>query len=203
MPVEFEDPHYIRASEDMYQSYIFDTENRLCFPTNHRTKAKWEALHEVFPDLVRGRAFMDVGAAQGFFCWKALECGAQWVYGLEKREDYWRPVYEALAHAERLPVFWLHGSFPEDLKYKRADIVLMLSLSHHLARAHMDFDHQLRELALATERTLLVEYISPDDGVIMNIICRIDIPVHYLHVVSIFLQTSGDGSPYQSGPSND
>ena len=168
MTIEFKSP-FIQASKDLYQSYTFDVDRLTCYPGNNRTRAKWDALKDVFPKIVRDRTFMDIGAAQGFFCFKALDLCATHVIGVEKRESYWRSVEEALNAANRsrllpLSMEYLCLSFPGATKHLEAEVVMALSLSHHLARNGMYFGQQLDKFAQLTKRTLLIEFIAPEDA---------------------------------------
>ena len=64
--ITYEEPWLISADTN-YQGYRVNLETGECIPTGKRVLRKWEALKDIFPGLVAGKSFMDIGCAQGFF----------------------------------------------------------------------------------------------------------------------------------------
>jgi len=152
-----------------YQGYTLDTQTGLCTPTNGRSIPKWDAVKDVFPDIIRGRSFMDIGSAQGFFCWKALECGATHAIGVERRDTYWRELHQWLA-----PGFpasknfqWVKSVWPFQTQNVQEDVVMCLSIVHHLF-PRVSLATILQDLANSTARYLFVEWIGRADKMVIK-----------------------------------
>jgi len=113
-----------------YQGYIYDVAANECRPTNDRMRARWAAICDFFPDLVMGKTVLDIGAHQGFFCFKALEHGATAVIGIESNENFYRPVADALTILPVSKLEWIKARWPAT--DHQADVVVLLSTIHHL-----------------------------------------------------------------------
>jgi hypothetical protein len=152
-----------------YQGYTLDTETGQCTPTNGRSIPKWDAVKGVFPGVVKGQVFMDIGSAQGFFCWKALECGAVRAIGIELRDRYWQELDQWLAPgfpaSKRFQ--WAHLAWPGQTQHLQADVVMCLSLVHHLF-PRMSLATILQTLAASTIQHLFVEWIGRGDKMVIK-----------------------------------
>lgn len=149
------------VSEDSnYQGYTYSPLLNLCLPTNKRCIRKWAVVQKVFPWLVRDRAFMDIGASFGFFCFKALEHGARLSIGLEKHPPYHRAMRDALRQAPVPNLEWVNGSWPET--GHKADVVMILSVIHHLF-PKKSLGAILDDLYQSSNRWVIAEWIARDD----------------------------------------
>jgi hypothetical protein len=162
--ITYEEPWLISADTN-YQGYKVNLETGECIPTGKRVLRKWDALKDVFPELVRGKTFMDIGCAQGFFLFKAWECGATWAIGIEKREEYYRALFPHLLEMASMCVHNL--TFPHMGASIYTDVVMCLSLVHHLFPAY-SLPAILTLLASRAEETLLVEFIAPEDRMVQR-----------------------------------
>lgn len=149
-------------SEDTnYQGFVWDSEALVCTPTNSRVLKKWATLEPHFPALVKNKSFLDIGANMGFFCFKALEHGAQAVTGLEKHLPYFNSLASALRHLDPATrnLTWVHVKWPTE---DRADVVMMLSMVHHLL-ARMSLEEILERLRQAAP-VAIFEWVEPWDA---------------------------------------
>lgn len=162
--VRVEDGKLISA-ETNYQGYIWDPKVTTCTPTGKRSVAKWKAVQQIFPSLVKGREFIDIGASFGFFCFKALECNASWVTGVERHKPYWQAIQDAPMHTAHFT--WLCKRFPRETEHLHGDVVMCLSLIHHLFPSHSLYAilYYLREMTI---EWLFIEWISPEDRAIVR-----------------------------------
>ena len=98
-----------------------------------------DAILPVTMDL-RGKTLLDIGAAEGNFCWEAVRRGAAYAVALEEaaprvdlmrkiRDAYRLPVAVALLDAKAgcLPELTIHD------RLLRYDVVLLLNVLHHFA----------------------------------------------------------------------
>lgn len=152
-----------------YQGYTLDIKTGLCTPTNGRSIPKWGAVKDIFPSVVKGRDFMDIGSAQGFFCWKALECGASQAVGIELRDRYWQELRQWLivGFPASKHFRWLNLSWPSQTLLLHADVVMCLSLVHHLF-PRMSLATILQALAATTTHYLFVEWIGRADKMVIK-----------------------------------
>ena len=139
-----------------YQGYTYDIESNICTPTNHRTIPKWKAVGDVFEKIVKGSSFMDIGASMGFFCFKALECGATMSTGIEANSGYHKSVEMVCGDK----IKYINDKFPGPCV--GADVVMALSLVHHLSRSN-SLEVIADELANVTGKHLIIEWIGNDD----------------------------------------
>lgn len=160
--VTVEDGKLISA-ETNYQGFVWDPALNVCTPTGKRAVAKWKAVQGIFSDLVKHREFIDIGANFGFFCFKALEYGASWVTGVENNKSYWRAIQDAHMLTSRFA--WLHKKFPGGTEYLHGDVVMCLSLVHHLF-PRLSLASILGHLHQMARMYVLLEWVSPLDRAI-------------------------------------
>jgi SAM-dependent methyltransferase len=143
-----------------YQGFEYGLDSGVCIPTNNRTKKKWKAVEIFFPELVRGRSFLDLGANFGFFCYKAMEQGASHATAVESNKQY----FSAISRAQDLErrVAWLHAKFPQGTSHLEADVVWCMSLIHHVfpKKSMEEILDALREM---THVAAVVEWVGRDD----------------------------------------
>ena len=120
----------IIAAPTNYQGFVYNRLTGECKPNNPRMIAKWEAVEHIFPYLVRGLTFLDIGSLHGFFCLKALEHGATRATGVEMNENFFRPMMDALAKIPILGMAWVKATWPDG--HLHADVTMAMSLIHHL-----------------------------------------------------------------------
>jgi hypothetical protein len=142
-----------------YQGHTFCPATNVCTATNKRTVRKWATLERVFPALVRGRTFMDLGANFCFFCFKALQHGATRAIGIEAHEPYHAALAAVLEQAPVPGLEWVHARWPSK---HRADVVMALSLVHHLA-VKTPLAQILDDLQAGTGHCAIVEWVDPED----------------------------------------
>lgn len=142
-----------------YQGFRYDPVANACTPTSNKTRRKWGAVASVFPALVCGRTFMDLGANFGFFNFKALECGATHTIGIEAHEPYHAALAAVLEQVPVPGLEWVCARWPTP---HQADVVMALSLVHHLAMK-TPLERILDDLRAGTRRAVLAEWIDPED----------------------------------------
>ncbi len=143
-----------------YQGYIYDVVANECRPTNDRMRTRWAAVCDFFPGVVAGRTFLDVGAHQGFFCFKALEHGATLATGIESNKNFYQPLASAL---EQLPMpnfEWVFAKWPTE---HSADVVMVLSTIHHLYPA-MSLEEIVMALTVYTGQVAVVDFPDEHDA---------------------------------------
>jgi hypothetical protein len=162
----------IVAARTNYQGFVYDTEKNVCTPTNARMKKKWAAVEAVFPDLVRGRSFLDIGACFGFFCFKALEHGARLPIGLEMNENFYRPVADALlelrisgkADSPGPWMAWIKKKWPTDVK---ADVVMAMSVLQYIF-PDLSLTGFLDRIKWSARVAALVEFPRREDSTVIK-----------------------------------
>lgn len=155
----------IVAAESNYQSFTYDVKKNTCIPTNKRTVQKWNAVKDWFPALVEGRKFMDIGASLGFFGFKALECGAQFVTCVEYKEKRCKPMIAMLKQVQ-LPTFrWQCEAWPNG---RRAEVIMYLSVIHHMAQSS-SLRSIVYDLSFATKKCAIVEWVDKEDKQVRNV----------------------------------
>jgi hypothetical protein len=149
----------IVSAKTNYQGFTYNPATNLCAPTNNRVVRKWAVVRDVFPELVRGRSFMDLGANFGFFNFKALECGAAHTIGIEAHEPYHAALAAALARVPVPGLEWVCARWPTT---HQADVVMALSLVHHLAMK-TPLERILDDLRAGAHEAVIAEWIDPED----------------------------------------
>lgn len=147
----------IISADTNYQGYTYDTEKKVCTPTNHRTAPKWETVRGIWPSIIPGNSFMDIGASMGFFCFKAVEHGASKSIGIESHGDYFNAVKSVCGDI----IDYHQCRFPA-INGLSADVVMALSIVHHLLQSH-GIETVAQQLADVTKKALIVEWIGVDD----------------------------------------
>jgi SAM-dependent methyltransferase len=89
---------------------------------------KWEAMQ--MPLDLTGKSVLDIGCAEGFFCLKSAERGAQRIVGVDFR---WRTLLAAklIALQNGYDIEYRLGTFTETGFEGKYDYVLCLSVLHH------------------------------------------------------------------------
>jgi len=142
-----------------YQGYIYDVAANECQPTNDRMRARWAAVCDFFPNMVTGKTVLDIGAHQGFFCFKALEHGAAHVTGVEFNRNFYQPLANALKQLPVPSLEWIQARWPAG---HTADVVLMLSTIHHLYPT-LSLEEIVASLAACTGDLAIVDFPTEAD----------------------------------------
>ena len=156
----------IIAAATNYQGFVYNRPTGDCKPNNPRMLAKWKAVERIFPDLVRGRTFLDIGSLHGFFCLKALEHGAIRATGIEMNENFFRPMMDALMKLPVPNLVWVKATWPDG--HLHADVTMAMSLIHHLVfRSGMALESIISELHACTDIVCIAEMVGrKEPGVI-------------------------------------
>lgn len=144
-----------------YQGFEYNVVDNVCIPTGNRTPRKWGVVAGVFPELVCGKSFLDIGANFGFFCFKALEHGATKATGIEAHRPYWEALGNVLRENPVPRLEWVHVRWPDH--YCTADVVMALAMVHHLFGNGMSLEVILDELRACANEYVIVEWIGRDD----------------------------------------
>jgi len=159
---------WLVSADTNYQGYRVNLGTGETIPTGKRVIRKWAALEGIFPEIVRGKTFLDIGCAQGFFLFKALECGAEWATGVERRESYYRALKKHLTPKGPTGCLTLlNKAFPGQMSLLHEDVVLCLSLIHHVFPTY-GLDQIFWHLAYCAGETLLVEYPGRADKMVQR-----------------------------------
>ena len=94
-------------------------------------KDRAAACDRVFSTDLAGRTVLDVGCAQGYFCFAALERGARRAVGWDINADRVRQA-RAIAQIRGLPAEFHHRDIEEETPREAFDVVLCLNVLHHL-----------------------------------------------------------------------
>lgn len=166
----------IVAAPTNYQGFVYNRQTGECKPNNPRMIAKWKAVEAVFGDLVQGRTFLDIGSLHGFFCLKALECGATKATGIEVNEGFFRPMQDALLKLPPIPgLVWLKVRWPDGELH--ADVTMALSLIHHLVfKDDMTPWDIVYHLHACTNVVCIAEMIGREDNTVKNYLAKKDLP---------------------------
>lgn len=142
----------------------------------HTWSLKQQTAAQVL-DRFRPKSVLDVGSNAGWFSKLAARTGAR-VVALDRDEAAINALYAELVAsgsraADVLPLIQdfaqpssAHGPnavFPDAFARFRADFVLCLALTHHLARAGLRFEQMADTLDRFTGERLLVEFVPADD----------------------------------------
>jgi len=156
----------ILAANTNYQGFSYNRLTGECHPNNPRMLAKWQAVERVFPDLVCGRTFLDIGSLHGFFCLKALEHGAKRATGIESNEGFFRPMMDAITKLPIPNLAWIKAKWPDG--HLRAEVTMAMSLIHHLVfKDGMELERIISELCACTDVVCIAEMVGLEEpGVI-------------------------------------
>jgi SAM-dependent methyltransferase len=121
---------------------------------------KWTYLRRILPDL-RGKTALEIGSANGFFCFRFAERGAQAVTGVEANARlHDSAVWAAEARGCR-NVRFIHGDALLDLTLPGHDVVFLSEAWNHFLSPAFGL---LRILALARETVVLDTGIHDSPG---------------------------------------
>jgi len=122
---------------------------------SHRKEDRWELMVGNLP--LSSGTLLDIGANWGYFCHKfedlgfdcyAVECNYRWQYFMKKLRDVENKKFEIIQRS----VF--------DIKRKKYDIVLALSIFHHFLRSKVLYDKLTRLLG---ELDMKVMFFEPHE----------------------------------------
>lgn len=166
--IAYEKDGVIVSAETNYQGFEYDPTCKICTPTNKRTIRKWDALEDIFPHLVDGKSVIDLGANFGFLCFKAVEHGAKWAVAVERHDAYLDPMRKLCRKLLiSRDVSWAKVRFPGETAHMFADVVICLSLLHHVFPKH-DLESILDSLCAMTNETAIVEWMTREDRAIIR-----------------------------------
>jgi len=151
----------IISAETNYQGFVYDIEKNSCKPTGNRTPFKWSTLKEIFPSIVKGSSFMDIGANFGFFCFKALEHECSYTVGIEANKNYYESINNVLKSKKIENFEWVYGRFPEISK--EVDVVMALSIVHHLF-SKMSLEKIVLNIKKCAKKHAIIEWVDRNDS---------------------------------------
>lgn len=112
----------------------------------------------IFPQSLEGASVLDVGCANGYFCFEAEARGAGRVVGVELRESRFNHA-QILKSIRSSSVDFLNMDITTHPFTESFDYVLLLNVIHHLP----DPIHVLRYLTTITRKRLIVEFPTFSD----------------------------------------
>jgi SAM-dependent methyltransferase len=151
-----------------YQEFVLTRDTVSALPVDSNLQAKQTLLAPYFePRYLRKRTVLDLGANAGFFCFWALQKGAQKAVAVDIDDAYLQMVRDAKTHLEfhDLDVVKANVANQKD----PADIVLATALVHWIYSCTALFgclDAVVEKLARLTNYMLIVEWIDPEDSAI-------------------------------------
>ena len=107
----------------------------------------------VLPESLKGKSFLDVGSALGYFCFEAEDRGAERVVGVEMKGTRFRDAL-LLAEIRGSSVRFFQRDILEKPMDEEFDYVLLLNVVHHLAEPV----RAMRQLARITRERLVIEF---------------------------------------------
>ncbi len=126
-------------------------------------------------DKFKPKSVLDIGCNEGWFSKMAAKSGAR-VIATDIDETNLSKLYNSIkgTNIEILPLFMdicastkIHGLFnayPSAEKRLKSEMVMCLAVTHHLVfKRGASFNDIAKQLALFTEKWLIVEFVPPDD----------------------------------------
>lgn len=111
-----------------------------------------DTLRQIFPESFAGASLLDIGSANGFFCFEAERRGAGRVVGIELKDKRFQHAL-VLKQLLRSKVEFLQLDILTNEADEKFDYVLFLNVLHHLKEPM----HALRKLASITNQKLIIE----------------------------------------------
>lgn len=129
--------------------------------SHSRDSGRNETWDRVLPADLTGKSLLDVGCAEGDFCFEAERRGAADIVGCEIKRSRWEIAIHERDNRGSGARFYL-GPIEDHLELLRQDfdIVLALNVLHHLQNP-IDTIHRLASVA---RQVLILEYATPLDG---------------------------------------
>jgi hypothetical protein len=154
------------SDQQVYTLNVFDQPRNL-----NRLNRRFE--HVIRPNLahIRGKRVLDLGSHDGHWCWAALECGAEYVLGVEGRRELVERSHDIFSARQIDPARYdfvrgdVHAALAEI--EGRFDTILCLGLFYHI----LDH-HRLMQLmgALRPEAIVLDTMVVPDDNAFIQLL---------------------------------
>ena len=151
-----------------YQEYVLTKSSVRVLNEDVNLKKKQNILAPFFtPRYLKRRTVLDLGSSAGFFCFWALQSGAEKAIAVDMDETYVRMIEEA---RDKLGFHALEVVKTNVIDWNTpADIVLALALVHWVYSCTALFgslDSIIKKLAELTKYMLIVEWIDPSDPAI-------------------------------------
>jgi len=151
-----------------YQGFVLTRDSVTVSQEDPTLQRKRELLEPFFrPAYLKHRLILDLGANAGFFCFWAVQNGADEAIAVDIDEDYLDMVKTA---ADRLGFEHVVTAKENTLDWNRpADVVLSLALVHWIYSCTALFgsiDSIINRLAQLTRYMLVVEWVDPEDPAI-------------------------------------
>lgn len=172
-PNKYARPAHIEVLENSavfhgYQEFILTRDTLRVLDVDENLRKKQELLTQFFqPTYLRHRTVLDLGASAGFFCFWALQAGAEKAVALDMDETYVDMVEKAREKFGFDNLTVVKGNVSE--WDEPADIVLALALVHWIYSCTALFgslESIMEKLAQLTKYMLIVEWIDPNDPAI-------------------------------------
>ncbi len=112
----------------------------------------------IFPESLYGKSVLDVGSANGYFCFQAESKGASKIVGIELKKKRFEHA-NLLKSINGSEVEFLRKDIIESPLNEEFDYVLFLNVIHHLKEPM----HALRKLAAITKEKLIFEFPTFED----------------------------------------
>jgi SAM-dependent methyltransferase len=141
------------------------------------SRKKWNIMQNACGNL-RGKAVLDIGCAEGFFCRQAALNGAARVVGVDSRLGTLLAA-KCIALKERLPIIYKLGVFPSIGFNGRYDVIFCLSVLHHTVSTK-DIWKVLNRYSYASDLQILRDHLASLRRMTQSGgICIIEMPYEY------------------------
>jgi SAM-dependent methyltransferase len=151
-----------------YQEYVLTRNNISILLEDHYLQRKQEILAPYFsPRYLKQRTVLDLGANSGFFCFWALQNGANRAIALDIDDKYLSMIDSA---TRKLNINNLNTARVNLTEWDQpADIVLAFALTHWAYSCTATFgslEAMVEKLSQLTTYALFIEWVSPNDPAI-------------------------------------
>ncbi|NIP30177.1 MAG: methyltransferase domain-containing protein [Candidatus Dadabacteria bacterium] len=144
----------IESHPKWYQK--IDLPEGLSTPGRDRSKT----ANNIFPQSLEGNTVLDVGCAEGFFCFEAKKRNADEVTGIDLDNDK-LSVAKTFSTVLDLPVEFKQGSFDTIDNLGTFDYIICLNILHHVT----DPIYVINKLINMTRKTLILEVADLTMGI--------------------------------------